>query len=126
MRRSSVMIMAVLVFLGGAAVGIAVAKKITIESTVFVGKTPEEASDALLGVAQTMAGDGSWENIHLARVYYLSGREEEGQAIIDRVLGGKAEAGDWIRAGRVYYQAGDWDKAKGAFGRVRAEGSWVT
>jgi tetratricopeptide (TPR) repeat protein len=36
------------------------------------------------------------------------------------VLNAKAEAGDWIRAGRLYYQAGEWDKAKSAFDKVVA------
>ena len=120
MRRSSLMIVVVLVFLVGAAVGIAVAKKITIAPTLYVGESPEDASDALLSVARVMAEDGSWENIHLARVYFLSGRMEEGQALLDHVLNGDAEAGDWIRAGRLYYQAGEWDKAKSAFVKVVA------
>ena len=120
MRRSSLMIVVVLVFLVGAALGVAVAKKITIAPGAYVGKSLEEASDALLSVARTMAGGGSWENIHVARVYYLSGRKEEGQAILNRVLNGDAEAGDWIRAGRLYYQAGEWDKARSAFDEVVA------
>ena len=36
------------------------------------------------------------------------------------MLSGGAEAGDWIRAGRTYYQAGEWDKAKSAFDKVIA------
>jgi len=117
MRRSSLMIVVVLVFLVGALVGVAIAKK-TIDPGTYVGKSPEEASDALLSVARTIAGNGSWENIHLARVYHLTGRKEEGQAILDRVLNSGSEAGDWIRAGRLYYQAGEWDKAKAAFEKV--------
>jgi Flp pilus assembly protein TadD len=118
MKRSSLIIVIVLVFLVGAAVGVAFAKKITISANAYAGKSPEEASDALLNVARTMAGNGSWENIHLARVYFLSGREEEGQAILDGVLDGRAAAGDWMRAGRLYYQAGDWDRARSAFDKV--------
>jgi tetratricopeptide (TPR) repeat protein len=120
MKRSSLIIVIVLVFLVGAAVGVAFAKKITISANAYAGKSPEEASDALLSVARTMAGGGSWENVHLARVYYLSGRKEEGQAILERVLKGKSEAGDWIRAGRLYYQAGEWDEATSAFDKAIA------
>jgi tetratricopeptide (TPR) repeat protein len=99
-------------------VGVVIAKKITITPDLYVGKSAEEASEALLGVARMMAGNGSWQNIHLARVYYLSGRKDEGQAILDVVLNGGAEAGDWIRAGRLYYQAGEWELAKSAFDKV--------
>jgi Flp pilus assembly protein TadD len=118
MKRSSLMIVIVLVFLLGAAVGVAVAKKIAISPNEYVGKSPDEAADALLSVARVMAGNGSWENIHVARVYYLSGHKEEGQAILTRVLGG--EPSDLIRAGRLYYQAGEWDKAESTFERVMA------
>jgi tetratricopeptide (TPR) repeat protein len=39
--------------------------------------------------------------------------------MFDRVLGGsKAEAGDFIRVGRVYWEAGEWDKAKTTFDKV--------
>ncbi len=120
MRRSSLMIVVVLVFLVGTAVGVAVAKKITIAPSTYVGKSPEDASNALLSVARTMAGAGSWQNIHLARVYFLSEHESEGQAILNQVLNGEAGAGDWIRVGRLYYQAGEWDKAKSAFDKVIA------
>lgn len=120
MRRSSLMIVVVSVFLVGAAVGVAFAKKVTITPSAYVGKSSEEASDALLNVARTMAGGGSWQNIHLARVYFLSGHEEEGRAILNSVLGDGAEAGDWIRAGRLYYQAGEWDKARSAFDKAIA------
>jgi tetratricopeptide (TPR) repeat protein len=118
MRRSSLMIVIVLVFLVGTAVGVVVAKKVTITPSMYMDKSPEEASTALLSVARGMAGSGSWENIHLARVYYLSDRKEEGQAILDRVLDGAAS--NSIRAGRLYYQAGEWDKARSVFDTVIA------
>ena len=119
MKRSGSILVVVAVFLAGALAGVVIAKKVSIAPDVYVGKSPEEASAALLGTARTLAGDGSWENIHLARVYYLSGHQAEAQTIIDEVLGGKKTgAGEWIRVGRVYYQAGDWGKAKAAFEKV--------
>jgi hypothetical protein len=49
-------------------------------------------------------------------VHYLSGNKEEGQKIFDVVTSSrKAEGGDWFRIGKVYFEAGEWDKAKGAF-----------
>ena len=121
MKRTGSMIVILAVFLAGAVAGVAVAKKSSIAPDLYVGKSPAEASGALLNSAKPIAGDGSWENIHLARVYYLSGHKEEAQSILDGVLGGKkAGAGEWIRAGRVFYQAGDWDKAKAMFEKVIA------
>ena len=37
--------------------------------------------------------------------------------VFDAAAGGK-EGGDWIRVGRVYYEAGEWDKARTAFDKV--------
>jgi tetratricopeptide (TPR) repeat protein len=34
------------------------------------------------------------------------------------VTGRKADPGDWVRIGRVYYEAGEWDKARAAFDKV--------
>jgi Flp pilus assembly protein TadD len=34
------------------------------------------------------------------------------------VTGGKQDAGDWVRIGRVYDEAGEWDKARTAFDKV--------
>lgn len=119
MKRFSIVPIAALAFVVGATVGVAVAKKTTVTPETYVGKSPDEAAEALLDIAAVEAEDGSWENIHLARVYYLSGREERARVILDRVLNGpKVTAGDWIRAGRVYEQAGRWDEARAAFERV--------
>ena len=119
MRRSSIALLVALTFVLGATVGVVVAKKTTVAPGTYVGQSPDEAAEALLDIATGQAGDGSWQNIHLARVYYLSGREEQARAILDRVLNSpKVTAGDWGRAARLYEQAGDWDKAQVAFERA--------
>jgi tetratricopeptide (TPR) repeat protein len=96
----------------------AAAKKPGTDPGLFLGKPPKEAAAALLTVARAQAEKGSWENIAVGRVYYLSGQKAEGQAIFDSITGKKSEGGDWIRVGRVYYEAGEWDKAKAAFDKV--------
>lgn len=113
MKKTNVLVLSA-VFLLGTAVGAVAAKK-GIDSSLYTGKDKKEAANALLGVAKTQAGKGSWERLGVARVYYLGGNKEEGQKIIDEVTSKKPEASDWIRVGRIYYQAGEWDKAKEAF-----------
>ena len=119
MSKTKFAICMVLVFALGAAVGVGAAKKPKgIDSNLYVGKSADEAAEALLAIAKVQAGSGTWERIHTARVYMVSGRKQEGQAIIDSVLGGKAAAGDVIRVGRVYYQMGDWDRAREMFDKA--------
>jgi tetratricopeptide (TPR) repeat protein len=109
----------VVVFVVGGATGAYAAKKVTLSPGLFAGKPPAEAAANLLGAAKVLAEKGSWENIAVGRVYYLSGKKAEGQAIFDAVTGGgKSEPGDWIRIGRVYYEAGEWDKARPVFDKV--------
>jgi predicted Zn-dependent protease len=106
-------------FLLGAAVGAYAAKKPGVGPALYAGKPAPEAAEALLAAARVLAGKGSWENIAVGRVYYLSGKKAEGQAIFDAVTGSKKpDPGDWIRVGRVYYEAGEWDKARAAFDKV--------
>lgn len=116
MKQSSLVI--VLVFLLGAVAGLVIAKKTTVNPNEYMDKSPEDAASALLNLGRSMAGNGSWQNIHLARVYFLSGKKDEGQAILDRVLDDDPKGGDWIRAGRLYFQAGEWDKAAVAFDKT--------
>ncbi|HEY0781400.1 MAG TPA: tetratricopeptide repeat protein [Thermoanaerobaculia bacterium] len=116
-RRRTVLIAAV-AFVLGTAFGVAAAKKGAVDPNVYTGKKPKEAAAALLDLARIQAEKGSWENIGVGRVYYLSGQKAEGQAIFDSVTAKKAEGGDWIRIGRVYWEAGEWDKAKVAFDKV--------
>lgn len=105
----------IVIFALGVAVGFA-AKR--IDPGTYRGKSNTEAARALLEVAKQQAGKGSWERIGVGRVYYLGGMKPEGQAIFDSVTAKKPEAGDWFRIGRVYYQAGEWDRAKEAFDKA--------
>ena len=126
-RRMSVV--ASMMIAAAFAAGVVVAKKNPTSPDLFLGKDPKAAGDALLGMAREYAGDGSWENIATARVYYLSGRKEEGQKIMDVAIAKKAAPGDWIRIGRVYWEAGDWQKAQAAFDKVLqmapADADWL-
>lgn len=119
MNRTRISIMIVLTLIGGAAVGIALAKKPVVEPDVYVGKTPDQAAEALLKVAEGLTGNGSWETIAVARVYYLSGQGAQAEALLEPVLSSpKAGASDWLRAGRLYFEVGEWDKAEAAFAQV--------
>lgn len=93
-------------------------KKMPVTPSVWEGKTPEEAAAAILEISATLAGTGSWENIHFGRVYYLSGDQTKGEEIFNRYNGPGAKASDLIRIARVYAQAGDWDKAAPLYDRV--------
>jgi tetratricopeptide (TPR) repeat protein len=99
-------------------VGIALAGRKVVDPGLFVGAPPPQAASALLKLAREQAGNGSWERIAVARFLILGGRRDECQAIIDEVLAGKPEASDWVRIGRVYVEAGDWDRAKDMFAKV--------
>lgn len=102
------------VFLLGIAVGASAARK-KFDTAMYRGKSKKEAAQALLALAQKQAGNGSWERISVGRVYYLGGMKSEGQAIFDGVTSKKPEPSDWWRIGRVYWEAGEWDKARDAF-----------
>ena len=49
----------------------------------------------------------------MGRAWYLSGDKAKGQSIFDSVT--RKEDSDWFRLGRVYAEAGEWDKAQAAF-----------
>jgi tetratricopeptide (TPR) repeat protein len=71
---------------------------------------------AMLDGALQLAENGTWERIAVGRAWYLGGDKAKGQQIFDGVTGGKKVAGsDWVRLGRVYAEAGEWDKAQAAF-----------
>lgn len=112
-RRSMLLIT---VFAAGITVG-AVAKK-GVDPALYHSKAKQEAGKALLELAKTQAGKGSWEKIGVGRVYYLAGMKSEAQALFDSVTSKKPEASDWFRIGRVYWEAGEWDKAKDAFDKA--------
>jgi tetratricopeptide (TPR) repeat protein len=102
------------VFTLGIAAGAFAAKK-GIDLALYHGVDKKEAGKALLELAKKQAGKGSWERIGVGRVYYLAGMKAEGQAIFDEVTSKKPEPTDWWRIGRVYWEAGEWDKARNAF-----------
>lgn len=106
-------------FVAGAAAGLAGAPKRTILPSLYEGKPPQEAAAALLPIAKEIAESGSWENIFVGRVHYLGGQKAEGQKIFDAVTGSrKVAASDWFRIGKVYFEAGEWEKAQAAFDQV--------
>jgi tetratricopeptide (TPR) repeat protein len=113
-------VLVLVAFATGVAVGVAATSGGKVVPTMYVGKSPKEAALGLLPVALTQAGKGSWENIAVGRVYYLMGDKAEGQAIFDKVFAGKVKKDDWMRLGRVYLEAKEWDKAKTAFDKALA------
>jgi tetratricopeptide (TPR) repeat protein len=114
MKNKTVMVMS-LVFALGIGVGAFAAKKSAENSALYHGKSKQEAAKNLLTLARKQAGKGSWERIGVGRVYYLGGMKTEGQAIFDEITAKKPEPTDWWRIGRVYWEAGEWDKARAAF-----------
>lgn len=111
---------ALAVFVLGVAVGLASSVGSKVEKGMYAGQSPKVAAAGLLTAALKQAGKGSWENIAVGRVYYLSGDKAQGQAIFDRVFAGKVKKDDFMRLGRVYVEAKEWDKAKAAFERALA------
>jgi tetratricopeptide (TPR) repeat protein len=105
--------------LAGMGVGFA-AKEKSPGMDLMRGKPAREAGLAALGQAEKLAGTGSWELLGVARVYYLSGDKARGQALVDKVLNGKAEGGDWQRAGEIYAETGENPKGEEQFQRVLA------
>jgi tetratricopeptide (TPR) repeat protein len=112
--------LAVVALIAGVAIGLAASASKKVEPVMYVDRSPKEAALGLLTVALRQAGNGSWENIAVGRVYYLMGDKDEGQAIFDRVIATKVKKDDWMRMGRVYIEAGEWDKAKTAFDKALA------
>ena len=104
------------VFALGIAVGALARGMKAPDPSSYHGMSIEYAAKALLEVAKKQAGDGSWENIAVGRVYYLGGMKKEGQAVFDGIK--KKVPSDWMRIARVYREAGEWDKAQDAFDRA--------
>jgi tetratricopeptide (TPR) repeat protein len=113
-------VLVVAAFVAGVAAGVAAKSGDKVDPSMYVGKSPKEAALALLPVALNQAGNGSWENIAIGRVYYLMGDKADGQAIFDKVIARKIKKDDWMRMGRVYIEAKEWDKAKAAFDKALA------
>ena len=62
--------------------------------SLWENASPEATADGLLDAARELAGGGSWENIAVGRVYYLSGRTDEGQALFDRYQAAASHAAE--------------------------------
>ena len=119
-RRRAAMLAFSVVFLLGVASGVGAAK-LKATPALYAGKQPADAAAALLQAAEPFTEGGSWESIFVARVRYLSGDVAGGQAVFDGILARrKAEAGDFVRVGRVYREAGEWEKARPMFEKVLA------
>ena len=116
MKTKSILLLA-LTFTLGIALGAFAARK-GVDSNTYKGKSKQEAAGALLNLAKTQAGKGTWENIAVARAMYIGGMKDEGQAIFDSITSKKPEPSDWMRIGRAYYDAGEWDKARETFDKV--------
>ena len=114
--RAKTMIFALSLFTLGVGVGLEAGKNDEVDASHFRGQGKERAAANLLEVAKNQAGKGSWERIAVARMHYLSGEKERAQQVFDSIK--KKDASDWIRIGRVYWQADDWDQAKMAFEQV--------
>lgn len=103
----------------GLAVGIAASNKAS--KALFEGKSAKEAGAAVIAMAQAQAESGTWENIAVGRIYYLSGDKTKGQQIFDQVLGGKkVKKDDYLRVARVYVEAGENAKAEAKFEKAIA------
>src|SRR5881275_1325374 len=114
MKRRAIVVIVVFAF--GVAVGVLARGKAIVEPVMYRGQPNDAVVRALLAVAREQAGRGSWERIAVGRAYYLGGMKKEGQEIFDSIR--KPEDSDLLRIGRIYYEAGEWDKAKQTFDRV--------
>jgi tetratricopeptide (TPR) repeat protein len=100
-------------------IGYAQNKRLSFTPDLIQNKDAKAAGAALLDGALQLAGDGSWERIAVGRAWYLGGDKAKGQQILDAVTGSKrVVASDWFRVGRVYAEAGEWDKARAALERA--------
>ncbi len=119
MKRMHV-VMAVGAFVLGVVAGVAGSSGSKVDKMMYVGQSPKDAALGLLTAAAKQAGKGSWENIAVGRVHYLTGDKTQGQAIFDRVIATKVKKDDWMRIGRVYLEAKEWEKARDAFEKAIA------
>jgi tetratricopeptide (TPR) repeat protein len=101
----------------GVGIGLA-AKEKPPGMEIMRGKPAKEAGLAALQEAEKLAGNGSWELLGVARVYYLSGNKPQGQALIDQVLNAKPKGSDWQRAAEIYADAGESQKAEENFQKM--------
>ena len=113
-------VMVVVAFVLGAAVARVSAGGASVTSALFEGKSAAEAAGAMLTLAETQAGGGTWELIGIGRVYYLSGDKAKGQALFDKATSLKSGVSEWRRIGRVYAEAKEFDKAEAALQKAVA------
>jgi tetratricopeptide (TPR) repeat protein len=85
------------------------------------GIDSEEAAAALLAAGKEAADDGSWENIAVARVWYLAGEKEKARPILAEYgsLSSREET-DMYRIGRMHCEAEEYDLAQKYFDRALA------
>ncbi|MEM6793126.1 MAG: tetratricopeptide repeat protein [Acidobacteriota bacterium] len=114
--RPQAAFLALAVFVLGFTFGLEAGKNDRVSPELFKDQDPKDAAANLLDMALRQADDGTWERISVGRMHYLSGDKARGQQIFDGIT--KRDASDWIRLGRVYWQAGEWDQARDAFERV--------
>jgi tetratricopeptide (TPR) repeat protein len=122
MRTSRVVAACAACFVAGALAqaGLAQKKNVAFDPTIFDG-TPPAVGTRMLENALVLAEQGSWERIAVGRAWYLGGDKTKGQQIFDDVTSNrKVEGSDWFRVGRVYAEAGEWDKARTAFDKAMA------
>ena len=62
--------------------------------SMYVDLAPGDAADRLLAVASRLAADSSRHQLELARIYFLGGRPELGQQILDALPADEADAID--------------------------------
>jgi tetratricopeptide (TPR) repeat protein len=117
-RRTLVVVMGLVLLLGIGVGRLTAAKKPSVTPALWVDNSPEETAAALMAVASPLAGTGSWENINVGRVHYLSGNKTEGEAIFSRYTGDQAIASDMVRIARVYAQAKEWETAAKLYDRI--------
>ncbi len=123
MKPSHVISIAVGCFALGAITQSALAQsgRPTFSLELVKGKDAATAAAVLLDGALQLAEEGSWERIAVGRAWYLGGDKVKGARILDGVASSKkVEGSDWFRIGRVYSEAGEWEKARDAFDRAVA------
>ena len=119
MKNKRTLLFCILIFCLGVAAGVFARGK-GVDPATYKVKSKQAAGMDLLNLARAQAGKGSWENIAVGRVYYLAGSRNQGQEIFDAANAKKADSGNWMRIGRIYWEAKEWAKAKVAFDKALA------
>lgn len=90
-------------------------------SPYWAGKSPEAAAAAILDAGKAAAGSDSWENIGIARVWYLAGQKERARPILEHFARpGTKEASDLYRIALIHCEAAEYELAQGLFERALA------